>query len=46
MQRNYLLKSLQNENYDDIYPSLLMRQPSCFKSLGLCLCLSFVRFWH
>ena len=46
MQRDYLLKSLQDDNYDDIYPSILKRQPSFFKSLGLCLSLSFMRFWH
>ena len=46
MQRDYLLKSLQDDNYDDIYPSILKRQPSCLKSLGLYLSLSFMRFWH
>jgi len=46
MQRDYLLKSLQDDNYDDIYPSILKQRPSCFKSLCLCLGLCFVRFWH
>ena len=45
MQRDYLLKSLQDDNYDDIYPSILKQQPSHFKNLGLYLSLGFMRFW-
>ncbi len=46
MQRDYLLKELQEDNYDDIYPSSLKPHPSYFKSLSLCLSNCFMRFWQ
>lgn len=49
MKRDYIMESSgfdEDDYYDDIYPSILKRQPSHFKSLLLGLYLPFMHLWH
>ena len=47
MMKNYFPERVKyDDNYDDIYPSIVKQQPSHFKNTFLCLSLCFVRIWN